>query len=100
MQSNEKFMIQRVKASPAVTAKEVTLETALIIHIVDLMNNSHFGFWFLKAFVSFSSKDQLYIQFNKESGPLVEETKLRVLHHDQHHQSTKDQKWFIFQCFC
>nr|AAC63659.1 unknown protein [Arabidopsis thaliana] len=43
MQSNEKFMIQRVKASPAVTAKEVTLET-----------------------------------FNKESGHLVEETKLRV----------------------
>ncbi|CAH8263274.1 unnamed protein product [Arabidopsis lyrata] len=39
MQSNEKFMIQSVIASPAVTAKEVTRETVLIIHIIDLMDN-------------------------------------------------------------
>jgi len=58
MQSFEKFMIQSVLASPGVTAKEVTREMVLI-HIVDLMNNSHFGFWFLKAFVSFFSDEKL-----------------------------------------
>lgn len=101
MQSNEKFMIQSVIASPGLTAKEVTRETVLIIHIIDLMDNHSLVFGSLKHLFRFLWET---LQFRKESGPLVEETKLKVTYvcptTTNITNSPRTRRGFIFQCFC
>ncbi|CAL9233702.1 unnamed protein product [Arabidopsis halleri] len=70
MQSNEKFMIQSIIASPGVIAKEVTRETVLIIHIGHLVEET-------KLKVTYVCSTTTNIT-----------------------DSPRTRRGFIFQCFC
>jgi len=79
MQCKDKFLLQGVIASPGVTAKEVTPE--MVYYYMDgysfHMDGYSLVLVLLKSSIFLVSCNEI-LQFSKEAGHRVEETKLRV----------------------
>ena len=78
MQCKDKFLLQCVVATPGVTPKDVTPDMVLLLNgLLSCFLRLNTVFFFFFFFFLMNS-----LQFSKEAGHRVEETKLRVVYVD------------------